>query len=201
MTILGTWVACVIPLAVACGDGRSGGVATPDDTTSSARVTGEEEGTMGFELTSDAFDDGGTIPTKHTCEGDDVSPPLAWSDPPEGTESFALIVDDPDAPNQTWDHWILYDLPEHARELPEDVGPAQRLEQLGEAAQGRNDFGDVEWGGPCPPPGDEPHRYSFRLHALDATLGLDPGVAKPALEDAMEGHVLATAELTGRFGR
>jgi len=200
-TILGTRIAFVIAIAIGCSEGTAGDPTRSTDTVPATRTTDQQEGTMGFELTSDAFEDGRTIPTRHTCEGNDVSPPLAWSDPPDGTTSFALIVDDPDAPGRTWDHWLVYDLPRHARELPEGVGPAQRLEHLGEAAQGRNDFGNTGWGGPCPPPGDDSHRYSFRLHALDAVLGLDPGVAKPALEEAMEGHVLATAELTGRFGR
>lgn len=159
-----------------------------------------EETTMAFELTSSAFDADETIPTRHTCDGDDVSPPLAWSDPPDGTEAFALVASDPDAPGGTFVHWVLYDLPGHATGLPDDVGGAQRLENLGEAKQGRNDFGDVGYGGPCPP-GGETHRYVFRLHALDATLGLDPGVALEEVERVMEGRVLGAAELTGRYAR
>jgi hypothetical protein len=155
---------------------------------------------MAFELTSEAFEDGGTIPVRYTCEGEDVSPPLAWSGAPEGTKSFALVVDDPDAPRGTFDHWIVYEIPSHAAALPEGVGPSPRLENLGGSLQGKNGFGNVGWGGPCPPPG-RPHRYVFRLLALDAVLSLEPGVERQALERALEGHVLATAELAGTFGR
>lgn len=157
---------------------------------------------MAFELTSSAFESGGAIPSRYTCDGEDVSPPLAWGDPPEGTKTYALIVDDPDAPGGTFVHWVVYDVPGHFGDLPEDVGGAQRLENLGEAKQGENGFGDVGWGGPCPPRGST-HRYVFRLHALDATLGLDPGVAREEVERVMEGHghVLGVAELTGTYAR
>lgn len=155
---------------------------------------------MSFALTSPAFDHGAPIPVEHTCDGADVSPPLKWDDGPEGTTSYAVIVDDPDAPRGTFAHWVLYDLPGHATELPGDVGPSQRLENLGETAQGENDFGETGWRGPCPPPG-KPHRYVFRLHALDTWLGLDPGVQKAEVEKAMEGHVVGVAELIGTYGR
>ena len=160
--------------------------------------TGQES--VDVQLTSEAFEDGGVIPVRHTCDGEDVSPPLAWSGAPAGTKSFALLVDDPDAPRESFDHWIAYDIPAAATTLPEGVDDSPRLASLGGSRQGRNGFGKVGWGGPCPPPG-RPHRYVFRLYALDKTAGLDPGVKREALERALEGHVLATATLTGTFGR
>ena len=153
-----------------------------------------------FALTSSAFEDGETIPAEHTCEGADTSPPLRWQGAPDGVSTYALVVDDPDAPRGTFVHWVLYEVPGHFSELPADVGGAQRLENLGEAAQGENDFGTIGWRGPCPPPG-RPHRYVFRLYALDARLGLDPGVARVELDRVMKDHVVGVAELTGTFGR
>ncbi len=154
--------------------------------------------TMAFELTSSAFLPGETIPTKHTCDGADVSVPLRWSDPPAGTGSFALIADDPDAPRGTWVHWVLYDLPAVSRELPEGV-PAQEVLPSG-ARQGMNDFRKVGYGGPCPPPGPA-HRYVFKLYALDRAIGLPPRATKAQLLDAMKGHILAEAQLVGRYKR
>jgi Raf kinase inhibitor-like YbhB/YbcL family protein len=165
-----------------------------------ASCSGSEGKAMAFELTSEAFLDGGMIPVRYTCEGEDVSPPLAWSGAPEDTRSFGLVVEDPDAPRGTFDHWIVYHIPAHAAALPEDLGDSPRLENLGGSLQGKNDFGNVGWGGPCPPPG-RPHRYVFRLHALDGVPALDPGVKREALERAVEGHILATAEISGTFGR
>ena len=137
-------------------------------------------------------------PKKFTCDGPDVSPKLSWNDPPAKTESFALIMDDPDAPAGTWVHWVLYDVPADARGLPERV-PKQ--EQLASGArQGRNDFGKIGYGGPCPPPG-KPHRYFFKLYALDTKLNLKPGVTKSDLERTMKSHILTQAELIGRYGR
>ena len=153
---------------------------------------------MKLTLTSSAFEAGGTIPKKFTCDGPDVSPALNWNDPPAGTQSFALIADDPDAPVGTWVHWVLYDLPATARSFDENV-PKQ--EQLSNGArQGRNDFGKIGYGGPCPPPG-KPHRYFFKLYALDAKLNLKAGATKADLEKAMHGHILAQGELMGRYGR
>jgi Raf kinase inhibitor-like YbhB/YbcL family protein len=127
-----------------------------------------------------------------------VSPALNWSDPPAGTQSFALIADDPDAPVGTWVHWVLYDLPADTRSLAENL-PKQ--EQLSNAArQGRNDFRRIGYGGPCPPPG-KPHRYFFKLYALDTKLSLKAGAAKAEVERAVQGHILAQGELMGRYGR
>ena len=153
---------------------------------------------MPLTLTSSAFPPGGTIPKKHTCDGPDVSPALNWTDPPAGTQSWALIMDDPDAPVGTWVHWVLYDLPAAARALPENV-PKQ--EQLPDGSrQGRNDFRRTGYGGPCPPAGPA-HRYFFKLYALDVKLGLRAGATKADVERAMQGHILGQAELMGRYGR
>ena len=153
---------------------------------------------MALELKSSAFDPGGDIPSKYSCEGPDVSPDLAWSDLPGGTRSLSLIMDDPDAPVGTWVHWVLYDLPATSHELAEGIPTHEQLPNG--ARQGRNDFGRIGYGGPCPPPG-APHRYVFKLYALDAPSGLEAGASKADLESAMEGHVLAQAELIGRFRR
>jgi Raf kinase inhibitor-like YbhB/YbcL family protein len=154
---------------------------------------------MAFRLRSSAFEPDAEIPRRHTCEGEDVSPPLAWSDPPAGTRSFALIVDDPDAPDpkapkRTWVHWVAYDLPADARALDEGAGAGALPPG---ARPGRNDWGRPDWGGPCPPIGR--HRYFHKLYALDAPLGDLGTPTKAALERAMEVHVLGRAELVGTY--
>ncbi|HEY4681861.1 MAG TPA: YbhB/YbcL family Raf kinase inhibitor-like protein [Candidatus Acidoferrales bacterium] len=153
---------------------------------------------MALKLTSTAFQPGATIPEKFTCDGPDVSPALAWADPPAGTHSFALIMDDPDAPVGTWVHWVLYDLPANTRELAEGVPKQEELPSR--ARQGRNDFRKIGYGGPCPPSGPA-HRYFFKLYALDSKTNLKPGATKAELEKAMKGHILAQAELMGRYQR
>ena len=153
---------------------------------------------MSFQIASTAFPNGGMIPKKFTCDGTDVSPQLSWKEAPAGTQSFTLIVDDPDAPVGTWVHWVLYNLPASTRELPEGV---EKQEQLASRAmQGRNDFRRIGYGGPCPPPGT-PHSYHFKLYALDTKLNLKAGATKPELEHAMKGHILGETELMGRYGR
>jgi Raf kinase inhibitor-like YbhB/YbcL family protein len=154
---------------------------------------------MAFSLTSPAFADGAAIPVEHTCDGADVSPPLAWSDSPAGSRAFALIVDDPDAPAGTWVHWVVYNLPAATSQLPDTIAKVETLD-LGGARQGRNDFRRPGWGGPCPPPGPA-HRYFFRLYALDAPLELRPGALKQAVEAAMQGHTLGVAQLMGTYAR
>ena len=167
-------------------------------TPASVLPTPEEGGpAMVFELMSPVFVAGEAIPLKYTCDGDDVSPPLAWSDPPAGTQSFALICDDPDAPVGTWVHWVLYDLPADARELPEAVPSDAELPDGGR--QGNNSWPRIGYGGPCPPSGS--HRYFFKLYALDTVLGLDAGATKKELLRAVEGHVLAQVELMGTYSR
>ena len=152
---------------------------------------------MVFTLTCPAFTDGAAIPAVYTCEGRDVSPPLAWTEPPSGTKSFALISDDPDAPGKTWVHWVVYDLPAAARALPEAYPPDD--ERPDGTRQGMTDFGRIGYGGPCPPSGT--HRYEFRLYALDARLALPAGAVKSQVETAMQGHVLAQARLLGTYRR
>ena len=153
---------------------------------------------MPFQISSMAFSSGEKIPQKFTCEGPDVSPQLNWTEAPGAAQSFALIMDDPDAPAGIWVHWVLYNLPANTRELPEDM---EKREQLATGAlQGRNDFRTIGYGGPCPPPG-KPHRYYFKLYALDRVLGLKSGATKQELLKAMNGHVLAEGELMGTFKR
>lgn len=154
---------------------------------------------MSFTLVSPAFAPQAEIPTRHTCEGDDVSPPLAWSGAPAGTQSFALVVDDPDAPDpqapkMTWVHWVLYDIPASAAGLPEGVAPGALPTGT---RQGRNDWKRTGYGGPCPPIGR--HRYFHKLYALDAVLPDLNEPTKAQLEKAMAGHVLAKAELVGTY--
>ena len=158
----------------------------------------EKGGTMPLQISSTAFTAGEAIPRKFACDGPDVSPQLKWNDPPANTQAFALIMDDPDAPSGTWVHWVLYDLPANARELSEGVAKQEQLSSG--ARQGRNDFGKIGYGGPCPPPG-KPHRYFFKLYALDAKLGLKAGATKADVERAMKGHILAQGELVGKYGR
>ena len=148
-------------------------------------------------LSSSAFANNGTIPPRYTCDGEDVSPPLSWDDPPAGTASFALICDDPDAPFQTWVHWVLYDLPAKTRSLPTALPPSESIPDGGR--QGTNDFKALGYGGPCPPRGE--HRYFFKLYALDTTLRLAPGATKAEVETAIAGHILAVGELIGLYAR
>ncbi|MBL7065622.1 MAG: YbhB/YbcL family Raf kinase inhibitor-like protein [Anaerolineae bacterium] len=152
---------------------------------------------MSFELTSPAFAHGEPIPHQYTCDGEDISPPLRWSDPPQGAQSLALIADDPDAPVGTWVHWVLYNLPAETRGLPEDVPPDADLPDG--SRHGRNSWRRLGYGGPCPPGGT--HRYFFKLYALDTVLDLAPGASKKQLLQTIEGHVLAQAELMGVYAR
>lgn len=149
-----------------------------------------------LELVSDAFEEDGVIPIKYTGKGADVSPPLSWSDVPEGTKSFALVMDDPDAPMGTWIHWVIYDIPGDSRALEEGI-PRDLVLQDG-TRQGINSFRWSGYGGPAPPPGSS-HRYFFRLYALDTVLDLAPGANKGQLMRTMQGHILAQARLIGIF--
>jgi len=148
-----------------------------------------------MKITSSAFSDGALIPIKYTCDGDDISPPLMWSDIPENTASFVLINDDPDAPVGIWDHWILFNLDGKTTELAENVD----LSKLTGVQLGHNSWRRNDYGGPCPPYGT--HRYFFKLYALDMKLDLPAGSSKQDIEKAMAGHILAEAELLGRYKR
>jgi Raf kinase inhibitor-like YbhB/YbcL family protein len=153
---------------------------------------------MVLAVSSPAFQEGEKIPTKYTCDGQDVSPLLTWGEPPVETRAFALIADDPDAPVGVFTHWVIFNISSDSRRLEEAI-PAQAQLPSG-ALQGENDFGRIGYGGPCPPPG-RPHRYQFMLYALDQPLDLKAGVAKKQLLDAMQGHILTQGQLMGIYQR
>jgi hypothetical protein len=174
----------MLPLAAAAITGCRGSVST---------VSAREQASL--ELTSPSFQQG-KIPRKFTCDGDEVSPALAWSAPPPSTRSFVLFVADPDAPGGTFVHWVLYDLPAEKRALPEGLSREGRL--LDGSRQGRNDFDNTGYGAPCPP-GRAIHHYVFTLYALDAKLDLPAGQTRAQVEGAMKGHILAHGELVARY--
>jgi Raf kinase inhibitor-like YbhB/YbcL family protein len=153
---------------------------------------------MALELNSSAFKDSEFIPKKYTCQGEDVSVPLEWRDVPAHTESFALICDDPDAPAKTWVHWVVYDIPPEKTSLEEGIAKEEILTDG--SKQGLTDFGDIGYGGPCPPPG-KAHRYVFKLYCLDSMLNLKPGLTKQELLEAISGHIIQQAQLTGLYRR
>ena len=159
-------------------------------------ATAKAEGAM--QVNSKMITPGGEFPKRDTCDGGDISPQLAWSDVPASAKSLALILDDPDAPGCTFTHWLLWDLSPAVRELAENAPQTAQLP--GGGIQGRNDFGKLGYRGPCPPPG-KPHRYFFRLYALDTVLGLKAGAGGGELERAMQDHVVARGELMARYGR
>jgi Raf kinase inhibitor-like YbhB/YbcL family protein len=152
---------------------------------------------MAITLTSSAFTAGAMIPRKHTCDGEDTSPDLQWSGVPPGAKSLALICDDPDAPVGTWVHWVLFNLPADVTALPAGI-PADAVLKNG-ARHGKNDFRKLGYGGPCPPGGT--HRYYFKLYALDTVLTLQSGSTKAELLAAIKGHILAEAQLMGKYKR
>jgi Raf kinase inhibitor-like YbhB/YbcL family protein len=149
---------------------------------------------MSLQLTSDAFANGQSIPAKYSCVGKNISPALAWTEPPAGTQSFALIVDDPDAPGRTWVHWVMFNIPADVRSLQEDFSAASNNAII----VGKNSSGSASYQGPCPPSGS--HRYFFKLYALDTSLSL-PGATKDQLLKEMDGHILAQTELMGTFSK
>ena len=153
---------------------------------------------MALAITTKAFSEGGTIPKIYTCDESDASPDLSWSGAPAGVQAFALIADDPDAPAGTWTHWIIWNIPAQSTGLAKGVPKDETLNDG--SRQGRNDFRRVGYGGPCPPAG-KPHRYFFKLYALDRKLDLKAGANRKELEEAIEGHMLAHAELMGKYGR
>ena len=180
-------ISLTVPVLLLCSCNDSEQAVSP--------VEGDQK--MEIKITSSAFEDGGLIPAKYTCDGADVSPPLQWDIVPEGTKSIALICDDPDAPMGTWVHWVLFNLPAQAKELAENIPPERSLPNG--AKQGINDFHKIGYGGPCPPGGT--HRYFFKLYALDTELDLQASANKGQLLKAMEGHILAQKQLIGKYKR
>ncbi|OGR51365.1 MAG: phosphatidylethanolamine-binding protein [Elusimicrobia bacterium RIFCSPLOWO2_02_FULL_39_32] len=152
---------------------------------------------MTLEIKSSAFNEGSMIPSKYTCDEEDISPPITWNEPPKGTKSFALISDDPDAPMGTWVHWVIYNIPSATRALKEDFPKEKELKDG--TKQGITDFKRIGYGGPCPPSGI--HRYYFKLYALDQILALQSEATKEDLLKAMKGHVLAESSLMGKYSR
>lgn len=155
---------------------------------------------MSLTVSTSAFSSGGNIPAKFTCDDADVSPLISWSGAPAGTREFALICDDPDAPSGTFTHWVIWGIPGNRHELPEGVAHGGILPSLSGARQGTNDFGVEGYRGPCPPKG-KPHRYFFRLYALDAPPSVSSDVTADSLRVGMRGHILAQGELVGKYGR
>ena len=183
LVLLSALVSVILGMSAACARGGP--------------ILQEEDG-MALSVSSTAFEEMGDIPVKYTCDGQDMSPPLAWGEPPQGTQAFALIMDDPDAPGRVFTHWVLFNLPPDSRGLSEAV-PAQK--QLADGAlQGKNDFGKIGYGGPCPPRGSA-HRYHFKIYALDRPLALTAGASKKQVLDAMQGYILAQGQLMGMYRR
>ena len=157
-----------------------------------------EEGVIEITLSSLSFQEGEQIPVKYTCDGQDISPPLAWGEPPAGIRSFALIMDDPDAPGGTFTHWVLFNIPSDTRKMPEAI--PNQAELTSGALQGKNDFRKIGYNGPCPPAGPI-HRYQLTIYALDKSLDLKGGTSKKQVLDAMQGHIRARGQLTGTYQR
>jgi Raf kinase inhibitor-like YbhB/YbcL family protein len=152
---------------------------------------------MEIKITSPAFEDGGMIPSKYTCDGEDISPPLHWEAVPDGTVSIAIISDDPDAPMGTWVHWVLFNLPPDTKELKEKFPDDETLADG--TRQGITDFGATGYGGPCPPSGT--HRYFFKIYALDKKIDVATIVDKAQLLQEMEGHIIGQGQLMGKYQR
>lgn len=157
----------------------------------------QEGGNLSISLKSGSFKEGGFIPKKYTCDGENISPPLEWNGTPEGTKSIAIICDDPDAPMGTWVHWVIYNIPSSVNNLKENIPPEKVLEDG--TIQGKNDFKKTGYGGPCPPNGI--HRYYFKIYALNTALALTPGLTKGELLHAMEGHIISEGRLMGKYSR
>lgn len=162
-------------------------------------IMGKDKGDnkMSIKITSSAFKRESMIPARFTCDGEDISPPLQWENLPQGTQTLAIIADDPDAPMGTFVHWVLYNLPADVNELAEAV-PAREMLENG-AIQGKTDFGRVGYGGPCPPSGT--HRYFFKIYALDKKVDIVGNADKSRLIIAMQGHILGQGELMGKYKR
>ncbi len=206
------YLACLSILLTSCAPSATptrAAATIPEPTTTSESPTTTEipaisetpatEATMSFELTSDVFTNGQSIPAKYACTGKNISPALAWNEPPAGTQSFTLIMDDPDAPVGTWVHWVLFNIPAEARSLQEDLPITGKNVDPNAIYVGKNSWGSTGYGGPCPPSGT--HRYYFKLYALDTTISLLPGATKEQLLKEMDGHILAQSELMGTFSK
>jgi Raf kinase inhibitor-like YbhB/YbcL family protein len=187
-------VGCSTDHAAPTATSRRGAQQGPTPTVAADDEGGDE---MALELTSTAYGEGEEVPVRYTCYGEDISPPLAWTGVPEGTVTFLLVFDDPDAPGGTWDHWIRFDIPATTTSLDEEQPAGDELADG--SRHGANSWGRTDYGGPCPPSGT--HRYVFKLFALDTALGLPPGAGKADLLEAIEGHVLGEAELLGTYAR
>jgi len=161
-------------------------------------ITKEDNNMEKISISADGFKEGDTIPDEFTCKGKDISPSLSWKGIPAGTKSISLIMDDPDCSEGTFVHWVLYNIPPETRKMPKGIPHNKTLADG--SMQGMTDFGRAGYGGPCPPPG-KPHRYYFKVYALDIILVLPPAVSKNQLENAMKGHILASGELTGKYQR
>lgn len=168
-------------------------------TVTTTQPTETTEADMPLELKSDAFVSGQSIPAKYACTGKNISPPLAWGETPAGTRSLTLIMDDPDAPGGTWIHWLLYNISADVHSLQEDLPVTGKNSDPNAIYSGRNSWGNIGYGGPCPPSGT--HRYYFRLYALDTLISLLPGAAQEDVLREMDGHILAQAELMGTFSK
>jgi Raf kinase inhibitor-like YbhB/YbcL family protein len=188
----GAWLVVVIGCTLA-HSGRKVALAGPAHHPASA-----EDQAVPLTISSPSFSNGGDIPKQFTCDSADLSPQLSWTEPPVGTKSFALLLDDPDAPVGNWNHWVVWNVPSSLRSLPEGVSKTEHLQDG--SVQGLNDFHKPGYNGPCPPPG-KAHRYYFKLFVLDTSLDLKPTSGKHQLEAAMKGHILAQAEWMGRYRR
>ena len=187
--------AAVLLTGAACGNGQRT-IAPPPTPQASTNTAGSQQKSE-MKLTSTAFKEGEAIPRGYTCDGADVSPPLEWTGVPKTAKTIAIIADDPDAPAGTWVHWVLYNLPADGLGLIENTPQIETLK--GGGAQGKNDFGKIGYGGPCPPSGT--HRYFFKFYALDSELTLKPGATRAEVEQAMEGHTIGRAQLMGTYSR
>jgi len=187
--------AAVLLTGAACGNSQRT-IAPPPTPQASTNTAGSQQKSE-MKLTSTAFKEGEAIPRGYTCDGANVSPPLEWTGVPKTAKTIAIIADDPDAPAGTWVHWVLYNLPADGLGLIENTPQTETLK--GGGAQGKNDFGKIGYGGPCPPSGT--HRYFFKFYALDSELTLKPGATRAEVEQAMEGHIIGRAQLMGTYSR
>jgi len=194
-----TWVFLILVILGASACQRKQAQSVPAGQIPAEQVPVEQIGvTAVMSVASTGFSADSLIPKKFTCDGEDLSPPLHWSDVPRGTKSFALICDDPDAPGGTWVHWVMWGIPAESIALPEGLKSDSSLP--GEGHQGTNSWGKTGYGGPCPPRG-KPHRYYFKVYALDTMIQPAGAPNKAAVEKAMQGHILAQAQIMGKYGR